>query len=153
MVDSSDFTFSNGYLGLLSTLGALLGVICCCAPVLVPVLRKVSEIVICLISIFAKTFRAVPNPNYVFQKAREVLFQLLFQRRKAESTGPGVSQIVVTTEIPVCRNKCLCGSHFHSHVNGLDGQHALRVTVMEVDPFDHASSPLDISLSSSNVEV
>ena len=33
MVNSRDFTYSKGYLGLLSTLGASLGIIFCCAPV------------------------------------------------------------------------------------------------------------------------
>lgn len=37
MVNSSDFTFSNGYLGLLSELGALLGIICCCVPCVAPI--------------------------------------------------------------------------------------------------------------------
>ena len=32
MVDAQDFTYSKGYLGLLSTLGATLGIIFCCAP-------------------------------------------------------------------------------------------------------------------------
>ncbi|KAL8953265.1 MAG: hypothetical protein Q9222_000870 [Ikaeria aurantiellina] len=31
-VTAPDFTFSSGYLGLLSELGALLGIICCCVP-------------------------------------------------------------------------------------------------------------------------
>jgi len=42
-VDSPDFTFSNGYLGLLSVLGALLGVICCCVPSFRPILRRVFQ--------------------------------------------------------------------------------------------------------------
>ena len=32
MVDAQDFTYSKGYLGLLSTLGATLGIIFSCAP-------------------------------------------------------------------------------------------------------------------------
>ena len=32
MVDAQDFTYSKGYLGLLSTLGATLGIIFCCTP-------------------------------------------------------------------------------------------------------------------------
>ena len=34
MVNAKDFTYSKGYLGLLSTLGASLGIIFCCAPAL-----------------------------------------------------------------------------------------------------------------------
>lgn len=33
MVNAQDFTYSKGYLGLLSTLGVSLGIIFCCAPV------------------------------------------------------------------------------------------------------------------------
>ena len=33
MVNAQDFTYSKGYLGLLSTLGASLGIVFCCAPV------------------------------------------------------------------------------------------------------------------------
>ena len=33
MVSAQDFTYSKSYLGLLSTLGASLGIIFCCAPV------------------------------------------------------------------------------------------------------------------------
>ena len=32
MVNAEDFTYSKGYLGLLSTLGVSLGIIFCCAP-------------------------------------------------------------------------------------------------------------------------
>ena len=32
MVNADDFTYSKGYLGLLSELGASLGITCCCAP-------------------------------------------------------------------------------------------------------------------------
>ena len=47
MANSSDFTYSKGYLGLLSALGALLSVITCCAPCLVPIIKllKVRNIV------------------------------------------------------------------------------------------------------------
>ena len=31
-VNAPDFSFSSGYLGLLSELGALIGIICCCVP-------------------------------------------------------------------------------------------------------------------------
>lgn len=33
MVNAQDFTYSKGYLGLLSTLGVSLGIVFCCAPV------------------------------------------------------------------------------------------------------------------------
>ena len=36
-MNAPDFSFSSGYLGLLSELGCLVGVICCCAPYLGPV--------------------------------------------------------------------------------------------------------------------
>ena len=40
MVNAQDFTYSKGYLGLLSTLGVSLGIIFCCAPVVPFVYRK-----------------------------------------------------------------------------------------------------------------
>lgn len=39
MVNAQDFTYSKGYLGLLSTLGASLGIIICCAPCVIHVYR------------------------------------------------------------------------------------------------------------------
>ena len=39
MVNAQDFTYSKGYLGLLSMLGASLGIVFCCAPV-VPILYR-----------------------------------------------------------------------------------------------------------------
>ena len=44
MASSADFTFSEGYLGLLSMLGALLGIIYCCMPSLGPVVWKAGEV-------------------------------------------------------------------------------------------------------------
>ena len=44
MVNSTDYTYSKGYLGLLSVLGALLSVITCSAPSLVPLVREVSRL-------------------------------------------------------------------------------------------------------------
>lgn len=32
MINSADFTYTRGYLGLLSALGALIGTIACCTP-------------------------------------------------------------------------------------------------------------------------
>ena len=40
-VDSTDFTYSKGYLGFLSALGVLLGMIGCLVPVSVPALGKI----------------------------------------------------------------------------------------------------------------
>lgn len=42
-VNAPDFSFSSGYLGLLSELGCLIGVIFCCVPHLYSLFRKVSE--------------------------------------------------------------------------------------------------------------
>jgi hypothetical protein len=44
MTTSTDFTFSKGYLGLLSVLGCLLSIICCCLPSIVYVLRRLKEV-------------------------------------------------------------------------------------------------------------
>ena len=43
MVNAEDFTYSKGYLGLLSTLGALLGIIFCCVPYLRGVYTEMRE--------------------------------------------------------------------------------------------------------------
>ena len=42
-VNAPDFSFSSGYLGLLSELGCLIGVIFCCVPHLQHLFRQVSE--------------------------------------------------------------------------------------------------------------
>ena len=41
--NAADFTFSGGYLGLLSALGALFGIISCCVPSLAPVLKRLRQ--------------------------------------------------------------------------------------------------------------
>ncbi|KAL6712919.1 hypothetical protein ACLMJK_009474 [Lecanora helva] len=43
-VNSPDFTFSGGYLGLLSEIGALLGIIFCCAPSVVGKIGQIGQI-------------------------------------------------------------------------------------------------------------
>lgn len=43
MVNAEDFTYSKGYLGLLSTLGALLGIIFCCVPCFPGVYAEMRE--------------------------------------------------------------------------------------------------------------
>ena len=43
MVNTEDFTYSKGYLGLLSTLGASLGMILLCAPAAMVVYRQLRE--------------------------------------------------------------------------------------------------------------
>lgn len=43
MVNAQDFTYSKGYLGLLSMLGASLGIIFCCAPAVVAIYRMWRE--------------------------------------------------------------------------------------------------------------
>ena len=40
MVISTDFTYSRGYLGLLSVLGVLLSIITCCVPCLAPIFEQ-----------------------------------------------------------------------------------------------------------------
>lgn len=44
MVNAEDFTYSKGYLGLLSTLGGSLGIIFCCVPGLYGVYTEIREI-------------------------------------------------------------------------------------------------------------
>ena len=42
-VNAPDFSFSNGYLGLLSELGCLIGVVVCCVPYLRSTFRQISK--------------------------------------------------------------------------------------------------------------
>ena len=82
MINSTDFTFTNGYLGLLSTLGALLGVICCCATSLRPAVNEVREIL-----------------RALFRKARKVFFQ------SEKTDRPETLQTDVTSEIDIDQNR------------------------------------------------
>ena len=43
MTTSTDFTFSKGYLGLLSVLGCLLSIICCCLPSIAYIFRRLKQ--------------------------------------------------------------------------------------------------------------
>lgn len=54
MANAQDFTYSKGYLGLLSTLGASLGIIFCCASAVPIIYRQVRE------AYFKRAARAAP---------------------------------------------------------------------------------------------
>ena len=58
MVNAEDFTYSKGYLGLLSMLGASLGIICCCVPGFYRVYTDIRELL---------RKRSQETPNVVFQ--------------------------------------------------------------------------------------